>query len=120
MATSVNLAALPEVSFATLSASEIESSVLTAYERIAGVTLQPGDPVRLFLESLAYLITVQNNLIDLAGKQNLLAYAQGAHLDHLGALMGVQRIPAQSARVTVRFSQTKALPLSLDRAAGVL
>lgn len=113
MATSVNLAALPEVSFATLSSSEIESAVLTAYERQAGVTLQPGDPVRLFLESLAYLISVQNQLIDLAGKQNLLAYAKGAHLDHLGALMGVQRIPAQSARVTVRFSLTEAFTFTV-------
>lgn len=113
MATSVNLAALPEVSFATLSASEIESAVLTAYERQAGVTLQPGDPVRLFLESLAYLVSVQNQLIDLAGKQNLLAYARGAHLDHLGALMGVERIPAQTARVTVRFSLSETLAFAV-------
>ncbi len=119
MATSVNLAALPEVSFATLSSSEIESAVLTAYERQAGVTLQPGDPVRLFLESLAYLFSVQNQLIDLAGKQNLLAYARGAHLDHLGALMGVERIPAQSARVTLRFSLSEALGFTAEIPEGM-
>lgn len=93
-----------DITFANIDSASVEASVLTAYEKIAGVTLFPGDPVRLFLESLAYLIGVQNNVIDLAGKQNLLAYAQGAHLDHLGYLMGVYRIMAQPATVTLRFS----------------
>ena len=101
---SVDLSALPSASFAPQDASETERGIITAYEAISRTTLQPGDPVRLFLESLAYILSVQNGLIDLAGKQNLLAYAQGAHLDHLGALMGVYRIPAQPARCMVRFS----------------
>lgn len=104
---SVNLTALPDVHFAPQSASEIEAAVITAYEAIAKVTLQPGDPVRLFLETLAYTLCVQNSLIDLAGKQNLLAYASKEHLDHLGALMGVARIPAQPARCTMRFALTE-------------
>ena len=115
---SVNLANLPDISFASLSASEVESSVLAMYERLAKVTLQPGDPVRLFLESLAYVITVQNGLIDLAGKQNLLAFASGAHLDHLGALMGVARIPAQPAQTTLRFSVSQTLEFSVPIPAG--
>ena len=53
ISSSVDLSALPAVNFAPLSAADIEASILTAYERLAGVTLQPGDPVRLFLESLA-------------------------------------------------------------------
>lgn len=101
---SVDLVALPDVTFAPQSASQTEAAVITAYEAIAKVTLQPGDPVRLFLETLAYTLCVQNSLIDLAGKQNLLAYASKEHLDHLGALMGVSRIPAQPARCTMRFA----------------
>lgn len=75
--TSVDLSALPSVAFAPQSAGETETAIITAYEAIAKTTLQPGDPVRLFLESLAYILSVQNGLIDLAGKQNLLAYARG-------------------------------------------
>lgn len=116
--TSVDLANLPDVSFAPQSTAEIESAVITAYERLTGVTLQPADPVRLFLESLAYVIGVQNGLIDLAGKQNLLAYARGAHLDHLGALMGVARIPAQPARVMLRFSVPEALDFAVPIPSG--
>lgn len=111
--TSVNLATLPEVHFASANAAEIESEVIGAYEKASGITLQPGDPVRLFLESLSYLISVQNSLIDLAGRQNLLAYAQGAALDHLGALMGVSRIPAQPARCEVRFSLSSPLDFAV-------
>ncbi len=116
--TSVDLANLPDVSFAPQSTAEIESAVITAYERLTGVTLQPADPVRLFLESLAYTLSVQNSLIDLAGKQNLLAYARGAHLDHLGALMGVARIPAQPARVMLRFSVPEALDFAVPIPSG--
>lgn len=101
--TFADLSGLPSVSFAPQSAGETETAIITAYEAIAKATLQPGDPVRLFLESLAYVISVQNGLIDLAGKQNLLAYARGGHLDHLGAPMGVIRIQPQPARTTVRF-----------------
>lgn len=57
---SVNLATLPEINFAPQSASEVEAAIITRYEQIRGVTLQPGDPERLFLESLAYFISVQN------------------------------------------------------------
>ena len=103
ISSSVDLRALPSVSFAPLSAADIEASILTTYEGLTGVSLQPGDPVRLFLEALAYVLSVQNRLLNLAGQQGLLAYAQGAHLDHLGALMGVARIPAQSARLSLRF-----------------
>ena len=56
---------MSEITFAEIDPAEIEASVLTTYEGIAEVTLYPGDPVRLFLESLAYLIALQNNLINL-------------------------------------------------------
>ena len=104
---------LPSVSFAPLDAAAIERDVLTTYERIAGVTLYPGDPVRLFLESLAYVLSVQNNLLDMAGKQNLLAFASGAHLDHLGALMATPRLSRASARCPLRFELTEPLPFTV-------
>jgi phage-related baseplate assembly protein len=115
---SVNLANLPGISFAPQNAAETEAAVITAYEAIAEATLQPGDPVRLFLESLAYLLSVQNGLIDRAGKQNLLAFASGPHLDHLGAFMGVGRLPAQAARCSLRFALAEALDFELPIPAG--
>ncbi len=114
----VNLATLPDISFAPESAAEIEAQVITGYEKALGRTLQPGDPERLFLESLAYFITVQNAVINFAGKQNLLAYAMGGHLDHLGAPMGVARIPAQPGRCLLRFSIGQPLSFEVPIPAG--
>lgn len=74
---------MSEILFADIESASVEENVLTAYEQIAETTLYPGDPVRLFLESLACTIAVQANAINLAGKQNLLAYAEGKHLDSL-------------------------------------
>ena len=116
--TSVNLSALPGISFTPQDAVDVESSVINSYETIAQVTLERGDPVRLFLESLAYLLAVQNSLIDLAGRQNLLAFAGGAHLDHLGALMGVARIPAQPSRCLLRFAIAAPLDFEIPIPAG--
>ena len=106
---SVNLTKLPSVTFVTQTTKDVENTLITTYEDLTGITLQPADPVRLFLESLAYVISIQNGVIELAGKQNLLAYAKGAHLDHLGALMGVSRIPAQSATCSIQFNIDYAL-----------
>lgn len=74
---SPSLSSLPAVSFAPLNAQDVEQEIITTYERIAETSLYPGDPVRLLLESLAYTISIQSGLIDLAAKQNLLAFATG-------------------------------------------
>lgn len=113
-----DLSRLPPITFAPLNSRAIEADIFAAYERLAGMTLYPGDPVRIFLESLALSVTVENNLIDLAAKQNLLAYATGANLDHLGALMGVSRIPAQPARCELRFSLSDALNFAVPVPVG--
>ena len=95
---------LPQISFAELATSDIESSVITAYEAIAGRKLYPGDPVRLFLEAIALLIVQQRALIDYSAKQNLLAYSTNSYLDHLGVLVGVPRLLPEKAQVTVKFT----------------
>lgn len=109
----MSLDALPSVSFAETDPSEIEAAVLTGYESVSGQTLYPGDPVRLFLESLALHIAQQNLLIDMAAKENLLAYATGPHLEHLGALMATQRLTSTHARTTLRFeiAEEQAFPV---------
>lgn len=110
---SVKLETLPEISFASMDAAEVESALITRYQSVTGRTVYPATPERLFLEHLAYYVSVQNNLIELAGRQNLLAFATGAHLDHLGALMGVTRIPAQPASCLERFSVSEPLAFAV-------
>lgn len=92
-----------------LTPQETENSIIKRYEELTGITLYPADPVRLFLKSLAYTLSVQNAVIDYAAKQNLLAYAQGLHLDHLGELLGVYRKEAKPAQTLLRFGVSSAL-----------
>ena len=94
---------MSEISFADLDPASVEAAVLTGYERIAETTLYPGDPVRLFLESLAYVLAIQNHVIDLAGRQNLLAFAQGKHLDFIGMMVGTPRLGHGYATCTQRL-----------------
>ena len=95
---------LADIIFADKAANEIESDIITLYEQLADRTLAKGDPVRLFLESITLIIVHQRSLIDYAAKQNLLAYAEGDYLDHLGALLGVMRLEASKAMTTLKFT----------------
>lgn len=113
------LANLPSISFTDTDAANIEASVITMYEAIAGRTLAQGDPIRLFLQSVAAIIIQQRVLIDYSAKQNLLAYAAGDNLDHLGVLVGVTRLAASSAETTIRFNLSAAQPQAVTIPAGI-
>lgn len=95
---------LPDITFTEQNAEDIESNIITVYEALTDRTLAPGDPIRLYLESVAAIIIQQRILIDYAAKQNLLAYAEGDYLDHIGALVGTTRLESQAAITTVRFT----------------
>lgn len=101
---------LPEILFAVKDAKEVEREVVRAYEDAAGRSLAPGDPVRLFLLTIASVIVQQRTLIDYTGKQNLLAYSSSGYLDHLGALLGVCRLAAAPALTTLRFTLSSPQP----------
>lgn len=109
---------LPQVEFAPKEADAILEELVARYEDAAGITLYPADPVRLFLNTIAYELAQQRSLIDYAAKMNLLAYAQDDYLDHLGAFVPVARLPATAASVTVRFTLSAALPTALTIPVG--
>ena len=102
--------ALEDIVFADKSADDIESEIITLYEGISGRTLAKGDPVRLFLEAIILVIIQQRALIDYSAKQNLLAYAEGSYLDHIGALLNVTRLDASHAMTTLRFTLSDIQP----------
>ncbi|WP_022850650.1 baseplate assembly protein [Limisalsivibrio acetivorans] len=102
----MNIKDLTDITFCETNPGEIEKEIISTFEQLAESTLYPGDPVRLFLEGLAYVITQQRYLIDATAKQNLLAYAGGDNLEHLGAFLGVSRLPEAFAEVDVEFSKS--------------
>ena len=101
---------LPEIIFCETDAAKVEAAIITQYEAITSKSLYPGDPVRLFLEGVAFLIAQQNSLIDFTGKQNLLHYAWGDYLDHLGNYLHTLRLSAQAASTILEFTLSEARP----------
>lgn len=100
---------LEEITFCGKDVDTITQEVISRYESITGRSLARADPVRLFLNTVIYELVLQRNSIDLAAKMNLLAYAYGEYLDHLGALLGVSRLDAVSAVCSVQFTLSAAL-----------
>lgn len=94
---------LPELSFAERSPEIIESNIVKTVEGLLNRKLARADPLRLFLCGVEAIIVQQRELIDQTAKMNLLAYATGDNLDHIGVLVGTERIGAAPARTTLNL-----------------
>lgn len=92
---------LPELNFLDATQEELLANAKKIVETSLGRTLERADPILLLLKSFIAIILQQRVLIDETAKQNLLYYATGENLDHLGILVGVERLPASSAKTTV-------------------
>lgn len=109
---------LSEVDFVEVDATKIQAEILGGYERASGRTLAIGDPVRLFLLSVADVIIQQRNNINIAAQQNLLSYANGEYLDALGSNLSVSRLPASKAVCTLKFTLSTGLNYAYSVPAG--
>lgn len=100
---------LPEVNFLEIEPEKVKSAIITDYEKASGRAIARGDPVRLFLLTLASEIIQLRVLVNEAAQQNLLSYATGEHLDALGFYLSVTRLPANAAVATFRFTLSESL-----------
>lgn len=95
---------LPDIAFVEKDPLLIEEELIKTYGETAGVFLAEGDPRKKLLQSQVPIISGQRVNIDYSAKQNLLAYATGEYLDHIGILVGARRLPAAAAKTTERFT----------------
>ena len=114
----MNLKDLPDITFVDADAATVEAKIINEYERITERTLAKGDPVRLFLLTIANIIILLKNDINETGKQNLLRYAEKEKLDHLGALVGLERLPATPAVTTMRITLSETMGTNVTVDAG--
>ena len=120
----MKLTELPTLTFADADPTELDESIVATVENLLGRQLARADPLRLFLRGVELVILQQRLLIDECAKQNLLAYATGDNLEHIGALVGVYRVQPVAAVCTVRFtlsaprSSVTILPKGLRLTAG--
>lgn len=95
---------LDDVNFTETDAKLIERHIIDDYQKIAKTVLYSGDPIRLFLSTLAYRIAHERSMYNVAARQTLLRYATGNHLDHIGAMMGTYRRGESFCGCVVEFS----------------
>lgn len=96
------------IDFVKYNADEILSGLVSQFESVLGVTLQPSDERRIFLNQLAQVLVGINANINDTGNQVLLRTARGEQLDALGEFWGVERIGAKIARTTLKFTLSEA------------
>ena len=101
---------LPDINFAEKDTAIITAEVIALFEKEAGRTLFPGDPMRLLLLTFVYLLSMQRSNIDFAGKQNLLRYAGDGFIQNIAALVGVAQNEPRAAVTVLRFRLSTTLP----------
>lgn len=104
------LPVLPDVTFVETDPQATINQIINGYEQAAGYTLADGDPRRLFLLTIAYIIIQQRQKIDASGKNNLLYYAEDDYLDHLGLMRDTPRNAGQASVTTERFTLSSVRP----------
>lgn len=100
----MNLRDLPDIDFVSIDKEVVVNRLLSLFTKITGRELSRADPVRLFILVIASVVILLLQRINETGKQNMLAYAEGNNLDHIGALVGVSRIKAKKAGATMRIN----------------
>ena len=95
---------LEELKFIDANPEEMEIHILETAERLLKRKLARADPLRLFLLAIEALQIQQRLLFDKTAKMNVLAYAKGGYLDHIGALVGTERISARPATATMKLT----------------
>lgn len=101
---------IPEVDFVPKTIEEIQSSMISAYEKEylnqtgQSISLPAASEERIYLNTAAVFIYQGYQLIDNGIKMNLLKYSAGAYLDNLVAMVGVSRLEAKYAISKVRFT----------------
>ena len=107
---------LPDINFVNKDVETLLSEMVSEYEEAyfnatgERKTLADGDPIRIWIYAQALRLYGAYQLIDYSAKQNLLKYSSGNILDHLGARVGVIRLPASAAVATQKFTLSSVRP----------
>ncbi|MBI4691688.1 MAG: baseplate J/gp47 family protein [Nitrospirae bacterium] len=113
----IDLKTLPEPQFVTVDWNQQYKELVKSYEQIIGMPLSKGQAESIMLATFEYRENLMRINFNETAKQNLLAYARGVVLDHLGVPF-VKRLPAAAAITTLRFTFEAALTSPLLIPAG--
>ena len=91
-----DLSKLPRPVFVSNDPTARVADFIARYQADTGKILYPAQPERLLIDLIAYADANLRAAIQYAGEQNLLAYAEGAALDNLGAFFNVTRLAGET------------------------
>ena len=98
-----------EYEFISTDAAALSALLVSAYEKITGITVQPASPEKLFIQWIAGILVQERALNNYTGNQNIPSRATGANLDALGELFYASARPqAKPAICTERFTISEA------------
>lgn len=109
----IDLDQLPDIDFVNEDVQHVTNNLITVVEALVERKLYPGDPLRLFLLSIAKIVVQQRVLINHVKRMDHLRYAKGVYLDYLGVASGTERLHAAFARATVRCSLSAPRPAAI-------
>lgn len=109
---------LPEPQFIDTDTEKILRELVEQFENLTGRKLYPAQIERLLIDIIAYRESLLRIGIQEAAKQNLLAYARGIMLDHLGQLTGAERLKRKPARTKIKFEIEQQLDFDIVIPAG--
>lgn len=98
---------LSDIYFIQTDTNKIQQRILALYTEITGRTVQKSDPAYLFLATISNAFAQMANAFDQGAKQNLLTYATGDYLDHLGVFVNTPRLQAKGAKTILQFNLTE-------------
>lgn len=93
-----------EYQFVSTDTNALVAKLVSAYEDICGVSVQPASPEKLFILWVAQTVIQERVMNNYTGNQNIPSRAEGENLDALAELFfATERPAAQPAVCTVRF-----------------
>lgn len=98
----------------------ITAELVELFQTLTGRVLQPAQVERVLVDVVAYRETLLRLAIQDAAEQSLVAFARGEHLDRLGELVGVTRLAAAAARITLQFTLSGAQLVDVVIPAGTI
>ncbi len=96
----------------------ILAAMISEFESASGRMLYPAQVERLLINLYAYRESLTRTQIEAVAKGLLLAFAVYPIIDYLGQLVGVPRLAAVAATVTLQFTLTEALTVVLTVPSG--
>lgn len=100
---------LPDIDFFDVTVNDMVEAMVKDYEAAhleqtgEGITLVPGDPIRIWIQAQAMRLFQLAEYGNYIGQQNFIRYASGAYLENKVAFLGLERLPAIKAKTTIRF-----------------